>query len=142
MYSAGRRLLSENPAEARNYYERAAELGNRSAIYALGVIARQEGRLEEARGYLERAAALGEPRALFVLGSVSADLGDRRLARHYFKQAKAQGYAPSPDEIRAWYETSASKGGRSAKSVTRLLDVAASLDRFLPPWNHGSKSGK
>ena len=119
MYMLGRRLELESPDQARAHYEKATDLANKSAAYALGMMDRREGRIDEARRHLERAAELGEPRALFALGSMRLAERDPAGARRYFRQAKAQGYWPGLERVRSLVPDQG--GGREPPSQARAV---------------------
>ena len=90
--------------EAKRYYTRAAELGNTTAMYDLGVLYANGHGVEQdyvqARAWYQKAADAGNANAMTNLGTL-----------YQLGQGVQQDYA----QARAWYQKAADKGNADAK---------------------------
>jgi Tfp pilus assembly protein PilF len=119
---------------------RAAQGGSVDALNALGVEAKNEGRLDEAERLLRRAAERGDANALNNLGNVLERRGDGPGAARYWRGAAEAGVTRAmlslgmylaaqgqPAQARAWYERAKAVAGPDESGLLQLL--AAVIER-------------
>jgi hypothetical protein len=79
-----------DPQAARENFERAAALGNSAAMHNLGLMARDDGQLEEARRWYEQGAALGEVRSMLALAELAGKKDRAEALRWYESEVPAR----------------------------------------------------
>lgn len=79
------------PAEAEEFYLRAAEAGLPEAMYNLGHLYRELGRTAQAKTWWTRAVTAGATVGCHDLGVLHWELEDRETARHWFRRGAEAG---------------------------------------------------
>jgi hypothetical protein len=110
------------------------------ALNALGVMLKNQGRLDEAEFLLRRAAAVGDANALNNLGNVLEVRGDKPGAAMYWRQAAERGlpqamcslamYLVTSGELAeadSWYRKASGKAGSDPKLYGMLQLIGALL---------------
>lgn len=98
------RGVPADSAEAKRWFERAANKGHVDAQVSLGLLLFDSGERALAMSWLKKAAAKGEPRALLVVGTALFNGDglpqDPVLGYAYVSRAAAQGLAPAKSTLR------------------------------------------
>ena len=129
----------ENPAAARDWYQKAAEAGNARAAWKLGDLL-QPYASEQAHDWYQKAAAGGELRAALRLGDYYRER-DPAKARTYYEAATALGEAEvhyklaellrqsEPKTAREHYRKAALEGYDSTKSAAKAATALGDIYR-------------
>ncbi|MET7764078.1 CHAT domain-containing protein [Streptomyces sp. NPDC005393] len=132
---------------AQSLYERAAEHGSTDAMNNLGVLLKQQGRLDEAERWLRRAAATGDPDAANNLARTLHERGELEEAVVWFERAFLVGDDPDvlgnltmtlltlgrEDEARRLLEAAGERGDPLAAGLASALVDRADEPRERPP---------
>lgn len=89
--SAGKVLVGRDSAKARQFFQRAGDLGDTSAWLSLAELSSEAGDAIEEMRCLRRAMALGEATGAYNLGICYRDLGQLKRAHFYYQKALAMG---------------------------------------------------
>lgn len=81
------RLDQERPAEAEQYYRRAAKAKDPDGVYNLAVLLHERGDTEEAERWYEAAARRKDKDAMFALGVLHKERGDDEGADRWYQRA-------------------------------------------------------
>ena len=131
MVNLGVLLEDSDPAQARQWYERAARAGHTSAMVNLGLLLKDSDPAQ-ARQWYERAAQAGDTRTMFNLGVLLED-SDPAQARQWHERAARAGHTGAmvnlgallsdndPDQARQWWERAAQAGHTRAMVNLGLL---------------------
>ena len=129
----------ENPAAARDWYQKAAEAGNARAAWKLGDLLQPDAP-EQAHDWYQKAAAGGELHAALRLGDYYRER-DPAKARTYYQAATALGEpearyklaellrASDPAAARAWYRKAALEGYDNTNSAAKAAETLGDLYR-------------
>ena len=129
----------ENPAAARDWYQKAAEAGNARAAWKLGDLLQPDAP-EQAHDWYQKAAAGGELHAAMRLGDYYRER-DPAKARTYYQAATALGEpearyklaellrASDPAAARAWYRKAALEGYDNTNSAAKAAETLGDLYR-------------
>jgi TPR repeat protein len=131
MFNLAGLAADSDPAQAQQWYERAAEAGETDAMNNLGALA-ADSDPAQARQWYERAAEAGNARAMFNLGALAED-SDPAQAQQWYERAAEAGETDAmnnlgalvadsdPAQARQWYERAARAGDTAAMFNLGLL---------------------
>jgi TPR repeat protein len=85
-------LDQERPAEAEQYYQRAAKAKDLDGVYNLAVLLHERGDIEEAERWYEVAAGRKDQDAMFGLGVLRKERGDDAGADDWYRRAAELGH--------------------------------------------------
>lgn len=145
----------QDAATARHLSEKATDLGDADAMYALGVLADDAGDAGEARLWWEKAADLGHPEAMCNLGVLAVSAGDTAAAHCWWEKAADLGdptamynlgevaaEAEDAATARHWYEQSADLGDADAMYALGVLaDNAGDATAASRWWQKAAELG-
>ena len=133
MFNLGVLLEDSDPAQARQWWQRAAQAGHTGAMYNLGVLL-EDSDPAQARQWYERAAQGGDTDAMHNLGVLLED-SDPAQARQWYERAAQGGDTRSmhnlgvllkdsdPAQARQWWQRAAHAGDtRSMHNLGVLLE--------------------
>ncbi len=130
---------AENPAAARDWYQKAATAGNARAAWKLGDLLQPDAS-EQAHDWYQKAAAGGELRAALRLGDYYRER-DPAKARTYYQAAASLREpearyklaellrASDPAAARAWYRKAALEGYDNTNSAAKAAETLGDLYR-------------
>ena len=130
---------AENPAAARDWYQKAATAGNARAAWKLGDLLQPDAS-EQAHDWYQKAAAGGELRAALRLGDYYRKR-DPAKARTYYQAAASLREpearyklaellrASDPAAARAWYRKAALEGYDNTNSAAKAAETLGDLYR-------------
>ncbi|MFV0624909.1 SPOR domain-containing protein [Sphingomonas sp. ac-8] len=128
-YKLGRGVPAD-PAQAEQWYAKAAAQGHPQAVTNYGLILFQNGRRQEAAKWLEQASARGEARAQFVLGTMlfNGDAVGKDWVRAYALMTRASSSGlPQASQTLAQMDKYVSLQDRQrAMEVARTIEAQAS----------------
>ncbi len=143
-------------AVAVNAWTRAAEAGNSSSMFNLGVLLADQGDLDSARSWWTRAAEAGNSSSMFNLGVLLADQGDLDSARSWWTRAAEAGDTDAMfnlgvlladqddlDNARTWHTRAAEADNTNAMfNLGTLLQLEGDLDGARSWWTRAAEAGE
>ncbi|MRW93797.1 hypothetical protein GJ699_27755 [Duganella sp. FT80W] len=131
LYTEGSDGVKKDPAEARKWYLRAAELGSVPALHALGLASGKD--IKQARAYFQQAADEGYAPAQYSLGRLYYQGGDGiqqdyALARNWYARAAQSGHAGALYALARMYDLGEGVKVDQAKAYTYYKAAALKAD--------------